>query len=182
MYRIPLDKTSMYTRVQIYFAILLMTLLQLPCVATVGKVEQAANAYLRALQQAAPEARAAMRAQGAAILKDVEALKKLQKASYRNQVEAFVTEDIDPTAWNMVLERQRDTKAQTDALRDLRGQLVDTLQPTQVVLAEVGVKATPNETNAVTYYSSDEDEQPLSTQDMKVRGQLCKDIAQEVGY
>ena len=85
----------MYIHVQIYFAMLLMTLIQLPCVVIAGEVEQSANVYLRELQQAAPAERAAMRAQGEAILKDVEARKKLQKASYRSQVDAFVTEDID---------------------------------------------------------------------------------------
>ena len=79
-----------------------------------------------------------------------------------------------------MLQRQRDAKAETDALRDLRSQLVDTLQPTQEVLAQAGIQATFDAATEVTYYSSDEDEQPLSTQEVQRRREVGKKVAQEM--
>ena len=142
--------------------------------------KEAVAAYVKRWHLETPAGREALKAQGQELLKSVEALKVTHKNAYRSEVEAFVTEDIDPTAWNMVLERQRDTKAQTDTLRTLRGQLVDVLQPTKEVLEEAGMQATCNVANEVTYYSSDEDEQPLSTKEAQRRREIGKKIVKEV--
>ena len=45
--------------VEVFFPVLFLILVQLPRVVTATEVERSAKAYLRALQQATPEARAA---------------------------------------------------------------------------------------------------------------------------
>ena len=67
--------------------------------------------------------------------------------------------------WKQLLQAQKDIKTQVNELRNLRSELVNTLRPTTEVLEESKIKATLNEDNEVAYYSSDEDEHPLSTQE-----------------
>ena len=143
-----------------------------------AETEQSVKAYIRAFQASTPEECAAMQSQGEQLLKSVEALKITKKESYRRQVEIFETQDVDPVVWGTVLQKQHDNKVQTGALRDLRSQLVDILQPSSEVLETAGIKATTNEDNAVAYYSSDEDEQPLSSEEMQRRRELCKEVAE----
>ena len=140
------------------------------------EVEKSVKDYLQEFQKSTPEERTAMQTQGEQLLKDIEALKIAKKESYRGQVETFVTQDVDPIVWNTVLKQQKDTKAEVDTLRGLRGQLVDTLKPTSEVLETAGVQATTNEANEVAYYSSDEDEQLLSSEEMQRRREVFEDV------
>ncbi len=140
------------------------------------EVEKSVKDYLQKFQGSTREERAAMQPQGEQLLKGVEGFKITKKEAYRGQVETFVTQDVDPVVWNTVLQKQKDTKAQTDTLRDLRSQLVGTLQPTSEVLETAGIQATFNKDNEVTYYSSDEDEQMLSSEEMQRRKEVVEEV------
>lgn len=139
------------------------------------EVESAVQAFLEEAHDITPQ-------QGEALLQALEKCKVQSKESYRKQVETFITEDIDPTAWALVFEERNATKSKTTQLRKLRSTLIETLQPSDKALQAAGVEAAHNGQGGFTYYSSDEDEQPLSREETQRRRGNLKTVAKEVAY
>jgi hypothetical protein len=135
--------------------------------------QAAVEAYQASWQRAIPEAREAMQEHGQKILQDVEALKKAAKQSYRHQVLVFETQDVDPLVWERVLQEQEAARASLNATRDLRTQLLDTYQGDE--LKKGGIRTPPSNDQEAELYSSDEDEQQLSSEAMRDRQESLKD-------
>jgi hypothetical protein len=145
--------------------------------------QAAAEAYQASWQRAIPEAREAMQARGQEILKDVEALKQSAKQSYRHQVLDFETQDVDPLVWKRVLQEQEAARASLNATRDLRTQLLNTCQVREKELKKGGLRTPPSNDQKAELYSSDEDEQQLSSEAMRDRQESIKeaiDVTKEV--
>ena len=132
---------------------------------TPEEAQSAVETYLERWSLETPSGRAVICKQGQGILKNVEALKKSTKRSYRQQVLGFEMHDIDPLVWNRVLKQQQATKEQLKALRGLRTRLLAVFQRNGPALKEVGIQTTiPVAVGEAAFYSSDEDEQQLSDQ------------------
>ena len=109
-------------------------------------------------------------------------LKKTLKQSYRRQVFGFETQDVAPIVWERLLQEQQATQAQLNALRDLRAQLLEACQIQGAALQEVGIRTVFDEDKQEeVVYTSDEDEQQLSSEEMQEGQELLKDVAIEAG-
>jgi len=145
--------------------------------------QEAVEAYLQAWRETPPLERAALRAQGKEILKRIEVLKKDKKQAYRHQVLNFEVCDIDPLAWNKVLQQQKEAKDQLEALRDLRRQLLDACQLHGLELQEADIRTTFDEDEKEEVLSSsDEDTQQLSSEELRDQQALLQEVAIEAGF
>lgn len=141
-----------------------------PCMTTFSTLEAAQQATLDYLMQwqleaASTQEQTIFTERGRSILKGVETLKRATKRSYRQQVLGFETQDIDPLVWSRVLQTQKTTQSQLNALRGLRTQLLNTLQLNSQDMKVAGLRIAGDITGGVAeLYSSDEEEQQISDQ------------------
>ncbi len=114
-----------------------------------------------------------LKQQGLNLLQQVEAHKKQLKASYRRAEVAFITTDIDPAAWKLYQAQQNTKKQELSEVRNLREQLITTLQPHSKELTASKIRLTevpadvPKKQEAATTYSSDEDLQQASDETIR---------------
>ncbi len=143
----------------------------IPRVTTLSTPEEAQSVvetYLERWRLETLSGRAVIWEQGQGLLKNVEALKKETKRSYRRQVLGFEINDIDPLVWNRVLQQQKATREQLKALRCLRTRLLSAFQLNGRELQEAGIRtAMFVAAGEAELYSSDEEAQQLSDQSRK---------------
>jgi hypothetical protein len=159
--REPVTKTELAEEVK------MPSLSRVTASSTLCKVQTAVETYLKRWSLESPSGRGAICKQGQDILKNVESLRKEAKRSYRRQVLGFEVNDIDPLVWSRVLQQQKATKKQLEALRGLRNRLLNACQFDSQELREAGIRATisPFATvREIECYSSDEEVQQISDQ------------------
>jgi hypothetical protein len=130
------------------------------------EAQQAAQDFRKKWENASLEKRLALEfdEEYRAVLGGIEALEKSNKASYRRQRRGAMLEDIEgysPGWEKMKKERQEETKAQTNALRELREQIITEFRPEGELLRSAGIKGEYN-SDGVWACDSSEDEQWVS--------------------
>jgi hypothetical protein len=152
-------------RTQLAKDVKLPSLSRITALSTPEEAQSAVEIYLERWSLETPSGRAVIWEQGQDILKNLEAIKKATKRSYRRQVLSFEINDIDPLVWNRVLQQQQATQAQLRTLRGLRTRLLNAFQLNGQELIAAGIQATiPVAVGEAEIYSSDEEVQQLSDQ------------------
>ena len=145
--------------------------------------QEAVTTFLERWQLETPEGRATLLEQSKEVLRAVEELKKETKQSYRHQVFfGFEAQDVAEIVWERLLQGQQATQARLNDIRALRAQLLEACQIQGAALQEVGIRTVFDEDDQEeVLYTSDEDEQQLSSEEMQEGQALLKDVAIEAG-
>jgi lysozyme len=142
------------------------------------QVQESIKAYIARWQEAKPSERLTLQSKDQAMLEQLEALKKETKREYRKHMMGVDAPDVDPWVWSQSFQEQRTIKAQLNALRSMRSELIEKLQPTEAALRAAGMDVARNESRERVCYSSDEEESPFPPRGEADRKKVAKPVFQ----